>query len=75
MLTRFRFDSGRVARKGSVGTVTVKQACGQPEKTTRYPGRPGICRHRLHEGGAVPERGILCIFCATTILAMRPERP
>mgnify|MGYP001624012058 FL=1 len=36
MLTRFRFDSGRVARKGSVGTVTVKQARGQPEKTARY---------------------------------------
>lgn len=57
MLTRFWFDSSSVARKGSVGTVTVKQACGQPEKTARYPGRPGICRLRLHEGGAVPERG------------------
>lgn len=32
MLTRFRFDSGRVARKGSVGTVTVKQASGQPDR-------------------------------------------
>ena len=32
MLTRFRFDSGRVARKGFVGTVTVKQASGQPDK-------------------------------------------
>ena len=43
MLTRFWFDSSSVARKGSVGTVTVKQASGQPEQTHKIPGQ-----HRVY---------------------------
>ena len=51
MLTRFWFDSSSVARKGSVGTVTVNRPPESLRKTRSIaPNQGYICRSRPHEG-------------------------